>query len=163
MSRKAHLAAAVAFLTACSQGATSLDSPDGQADESADAGAPEIVVPDGGNSKDAIGPSDAWGGGADEIVNGHDAMQSPDAVEDGGGSAADASNAVEAQASEDANADAAGGKTTNDLLRQYGVQAIVMNGFDGSGNLQFLVAALSDPSLRPRLPGPRCRALAAGL
>ena len=44
------------------------------------------------------------------------------------------------------NADTANGKTTNDLLRQYGVQAIVMNGFDLQGNLQFLAAALSDPS-----------------
>jgi hypothetical protein len=44
------------------------------------------------------------------------------------------------------NADTAAGKTTDDLLRQYGVQAIVMNGFDSQGNLQFLAAALSDPS-----------------
>ena len=44
------------------------------------------------------------------------------------------------------NADTASGKTTNDLLRQYGVNTIVMNGFDVLGNLQFLVAALSDPS-----------------
>jgi hypothetical protein len=44
------------------------------------------------------------------------------------------------------NADTATGKTANDLLHQYGVNTIVMNGFDAVGNLQFLVAALSDPS-----------------
>ena len=44
------------------------------------------------------------------------------------------------------NADYQGGKTTQQLLDQYGVQTIVMNGFDYDGNLLFLPAALADPS-----------------
>src|SRR5579871_3093113 len=44
------------------------------------------------------------------------------------------------------NADYQGGKTTQDLLDQYGIQTIVMNGFDYQGQLQFLAAALADPS-----------------
>ena len=44
------------------------------------------------------------------------------------------------------NADYQGGKTSQELLDQYGVQTIVMNGFDYEGNLQFLAAALADPS-----------------
>lgn len=39
-----------------------------------------------------------------------------------------------------------GNQTAVDLLRQYGVNTIVMNGFDFQGNLQFLPAALADPS-----------------
>ena len=39
-----------------------------------------------------------------------------------------------------------GGKTTQDLLRQYGINTIVLNGFDFNGNLQYLGAALADPS-----------------
>ena len=38
------------------------------------------------------------------------------------------------------------GKTTQDLLRKYGVEVIVMNGFDHNGQLLFLAAALADPN-----------------
>jgi hypothetical protein len=44
------------------------------------------------------------------------------------------------------NADYQGGKTTQQLLRDYGINTIVMNGFDYVGELQFLAAALADPS-----------------
>ena len=44
------------------------------------------------------------------------------------------------------NADYQGGKTTQDLLRQYDIKAIVMSGFDADGSLFFLPAALADPS-----------------
>ncbi len=44
------------------------------------------------------------------------------------------------------NADYQGGKTTEQLLRDYNVNTIVMNGFNFMGKLQFLAAALADPS-----------------
>lgn len=44
------------------------------------------------------------------------------------------------------NADYQGGKTSNQLLDQYGVEVIVMNGFDFKGAVLFLGAALADPS-----------------
>jgi hypothetical protein len=44
------------------------------------------------------------------------------------------------------NADYHGGKTVAQLLQQYGVQVIVMPGFDFKGHLYFLAAALADPS-----------------
>jgi hypothetical protein len=44
------------------------------------------------------------------------------------------------------NADYQGGKTREQLLEQYGVKAIVMNGFDFGGDIQLLAAALADPS-----------------
>lgn len=44
------------------------------------------------------------------------------------------------------NADYQGGKTTAQLLQQYGVQVIVMPGFDFRGGVFFLAAALADPS-----------------
>lgn len=43
------------------------------------------------------------------------------------------------------NADYQGGKTTSQLLQQYGVQVIVMPGFDFKGHVFFLAAALADP------------------
>ena len=44
------------------------------------------------------------------------------------------------------NHDATGGKSAEELLRQYGVGAIVMNGFEYvSGNLYLLAPALADP------------------
>lgn len=44
------------------------------------------------------------------------------------------------------NADYQGGKTTNQMLRDYGVRAIVINGFNPQGQVQLLAAALADPS-----------------
>ena len=44
------------------------------------------------------------------------------------------------------NADYQGGKTAEQLLQQYDIKTIVMNGFDYQGNLQLLAAALADPS-----------------
>ena len=44
------------------------------------------------------------------------------------------------------NADSSEGRTAQDLLRQYGVQVIVMDGFDFNGQVYFLAAALADPS-----------------
>jgi hypothetical protein len=44
------------------------------------------------------------------------------------------------------NADYQGGKTTNQLLDQYGVSVILMNGFDFKGHVFWLPAALADPS-----------------
>jgi hypothetical protein len=44
------------------------------------------------------------------------------------------------------NADYQGGKTVNELLRDYAVKAIVVNGFNPHGQLQLLAAALADPS-----------------
>ena len=44
------------------------------------------------------------------------------------------------------NHDASGGKSAEELLRQYGVQAIVMNGFEyASGTLYLLAPSLGDP------------------
>lgn len=43
------------------------------------------------------------------------------------------------------NADYQGGKTTQQLLDSYGVDVIVMNGFDYKGQLYYLPAALADP------------------
>ena len=46
-----------------------------------------------------------------------------------------------------ANADATGGKSGEELLRQYGIEVIVMDGFEyTSGTPYLLPAALSDPS-----------------
>ena len=44
------------------------------------------------------------------------------------------------------NADSTGGKSADELLDQYGIQIIVMDGFDTSGEPYLLPAALSDPS-----------------
>jgi hypothetical protein len=44
------------------------------------------------------------------------------------------------------NGDYPGGKTTQDLLKQYRVEAIVMSGLDPLGNVWLLVAALADPN-----------------
>ena len=43
------------------------------------------------------------------------------------------------------NADYQGGKTSNQLLDQYGPEVILMNGFDFKGNVMLLAAALADP------------------
>ncbi|MBZ5578931.1 MAG: hypothetical protein LAP40_20410 [Acidobacteriia bacterium] len=43
------------------------------------------------------------------------------------------------------NADYKGGKTTNQLLEQYGIEVILMPGFDAKGQVYFLPAALADP------------------
>ena len=44
------------------------------------------------------------------------------------------------------NADYQGGQTTQQLLQQYGINTIVINGFDFVGELNLLGAALADPS-----------------
>jgi hypothetical protein len=44
------------------------------------------------------------------------------------------------------NADYQGGKTTQELLRQYQINTIIMSGFDFEGDLYLLPAALADPS-----------------
>jgi hypothetical protein len=44
------------------------------------------------------------------------------------------------------NGDYPGGKTTQDLLKQYGVEVVVMSGLDPLGNVLLLAAALADPN-----------------
>jgi hypothetical protein len=44
------------------------------------------------------------------------------------------------------NGDYQGGKTTDQLLDQYGASVILMNGFDFKGHVFWLPAALADPS-----------------
>ena len=44
------------------------------------------------------------------------------------------------------NGDYQGGKTTDQLLDQYGASVILMNGFDFKGHVSFLPAAQADPS-----------------